>query len=251
MESYDTECCICFEVIGEKNNCVTPCGHKFCFQCMSRALAKNNTCPCCRTVLMEVEEDEEYDEAYESSNDESDSDSDDESEDEELRYPYCQPTAPQAEEMVDKIHAHLLEKGHSQKDILAYFMNIRALWDAGGFISRIRKIGDDYWDFMFKLEHEQNEREREEEERQLFAMEDESIRNVNRNLKPEFDEEAVSEENDDEENIENVFWEIVRTPNVDIIRDHIHNFYTMNDVITGNQSVITVNDSVNRYFTDL
>jgi hypothetical protein len=38
------------------NNCITPCGHTFCFQCLAKALEKNNTCPCCRAVLMEEEE---------------------------------------------------------------------------------------------------------------------------------------------------------------------------------------------------
>jgi hypothetical protein len=41
------------------NNCVTPCGHTFCFQCLAKALEQNNTCPCCRAVLMAEPEDEE------------------------------------------------------------------------------------------------------------------------------------------------------------------------------------------------
>jgi hypothetical protein len=74
MSTETIECCICFESIGEKNNCVTPCGHKFCFVCLTKALTNNNTCPCCREVLIEVEEDvEEDDESeYEPEDDESD-----------------------------------------------------------------------------------------------------------------------------------------------------------------------------------
>jgi len=50
------ECCICMDAINfATNNCITPCGHTFCFQCLAKALEKNNTCPCCRAVLMEEE----------------------------------------------------------------------------------------------------------------------------------------------------------------------------------------------------
>ena len=35
-----TECVICFEEMGKTNSCVTPCGHKFCFNCMVKALKK-------------------------------------------------------------------------------------------------------------------------------------------------------------------------------------------------------------------
>jgi len=54
------ECCICMDAINfATNNCVTPCGHTFCFQCLAKALEQNNTCPCCRAVLMAEPEDEE------------------------------------------------------------------------------------------------------------------------------------------------------------------------------------------------
>ena len=57
------ECCICMDAINfATNNCITPCGHTFCFQCLAKALEKNNTCPCCRAVLMEEEEKADDDE---------------------------------------------------------------------------------------------------------------------------------------------------------------------------------------------
>jgi len=57
------ECCICMDAINlSTNNCITPCGHTFCFQCLAKALEKNNTCPCCRAVLMEEEEKADDDE---------------------------------------------------------------------------------------------------------------------------------------------------------------------------------------------
>jgi len=72
------ECCICYETIGDKNNCVTPCGHKFCFVCLTKSLANNNTCPCCRQVLVEVEQDDESEYESEAESDDESEDSDDE-----------------------------------------------------------------------------------------------------------------------------------------------------------------------------
>jgi len=45
------ECSICYETMGDKNTCVTECGHKFCLKCLLMAMDRNNTCPMCRHVL--------------------------------------------------------------------------------------------------------------------------------------------------------------------------------------------------------
>lgn len=45
------ECSICYEPMGDKNICVTECGHKFCLKCLLIAMDRNNTCPICRHLL--------------------------------------------------------------------------------------------------------------------------------------------------------------------------------------------------------
>ena len=71
------ECCICMDSINSAiNNCTTPCGHMFCFQCLAKALEQNNTCPMCRAVLMEVPDEAE---TLYTDDGEFDTDSDDES----------------------------------------------------------------------------------------------------------------------------------------------------------------------------
>jgi len=45
------ECAICIEQIDIMNNCVTPCGHKFCFTCILKSFSRNKTCPLCRADL--------------------------------------------------------------------------------------------------------------------------------------------------------------------------------------------------------
>ena len=71
-----TECCICYEIIGKKNNCVTDCGHVFCFKCLATAMAHNNSCPCCRAPLTDTPDDEDDDSDYEEDDEEDDEDDD-------------------------------------------------------------------------------------------------------------------------------------------------------------------------------
>ena len=55
-ESYEEENCpICLDEFGKKpnNQSMTECGHKFCTSCLMQHLRKNNSCPCCRTQLLE------------------------------------------------------------------------------------------------------------------------------------------------------------------------------------------------------
>ena len=57
------ECCICYDPIStEKNNCVTECGHQFCFKCLATSMMTNGcTCPCCRSPLVEMSSDDDED----------------------------------------------------------------------------------------------------------------------------------------------------------------------------------------------
>lgn len=75
--SLDNECCICYEIMGETNNCVTQCGHRFCLSCIITTMKKSSVCPCCRFSLREddIEEEEE-----DTDNEEYDNDADDEEE---------------------------------------------------------------------------------------------------------------------------------------------------------------------------
>lgn len=42
-------CPICYDVINaERNNCITSCGHAFCFECIARTVETSDACPLCR-----------------------------------------------------------------------------------------------------------------------------------------------------------------------------------------------------------
>ena len=109
-----TECCICYEIIGKKNNCVTECGHVFCFKCLATAMSRNNSCPCCRAPLVDTpEEDDEDDSEYEGSDYEDDDEDDDE--DIEVNKEY--------DGEVEDIVARMESKGITMLDVVSLLFN--------------------------------------------------------------------------------------------------------------------------------
>jgi hypothetical protein len=49
------ECSICLDEFGEKNICITECGHKYHTSCLMTWLQKEETCPNCKNELITVE----------------------------------------------------------------------------------------------------------------------------------------------------------------------------------------------------
>lgn len=78
-EDDSVECCICYEMINtKKNNCVTECGHQFCFKCLATSMVHNNcVCPCCRSPLVEGLSEDSDDEEDEDEEDDMDVEDDD------------------------------------------------------------------------------------------------------------------------------------------------------------------------------
>ena len=119
MSTETIECCICFEAIGEKNNCVTPCGHKFCFVCLTKALTNNNTCPCCREVLIEMPEDEEDDESeYAESEDEGSDDGSDEEDDGLTLHDMEELSVEDFNDNAELVYERMIKKGITTKEIM-------------------------------------------------------------------------------------------------------------------------------------
>jgi len=106
--STTNQCNICYEDIKSINNCVTPCGHSFCFGCISKCLSINNTCPCCRTEIAEkIEKDDDSDDDYSEFDEDDDEDSDDEYGDEPLP-------------ILDAFTKKLTDAGYTMKDMVKY-----------------------------------------------------------------------------------------------------------------------------------
>ena len=143
------ECCICYEKIGDKNSSVTPCGHKFCFNCITAALSRNNTCPCCREVLVEKEEEEDWDDSEEEWVDEVEEEDD------------GSPT-------IDDYTEQFIKNGYDVKDAICLLL--------GKYKSSDPKYSEDYMnDLEDFFENMCYDMENECEERRLFAMEDYKI----------------------------------------------------------------------------
>ena len=54
--SNDDICPICLNTFNETSNiAITPCNHKFCFNCILDSLQTLYTCPSCRAILLETE----------------------------------------------------------------------------------------------------------------------------------------------------------------------------------------------------
>ena len=56
MTSQIEECPICMDTIGQLGSSTTKCGHKFCTPCFIKTVTRKNTCPMCRTDIMEKTE---------------------------------------------------------------------------------------------------------------------------------------------------------------------------------------------------
>jgi hypothetical protein len=108
----EKECCICYEQIGQTNNCVTGCGHAFCFKCLALAMAHKNSCPCCRAKLIDVPDEEEDDEDYV---DEEEDDDDDDIDDE-----------GHVEDIVDRLE----KEGLNMIDVVSMLLNRYSKRDA-------------------------------------------------------------------------------------------------------------------------
>jgi hypothetical protein len=155
MSSFteEKECCICFETIGAKNNCTTPCGHSFCFVCMSKSLAQNNTCPCCREVLMQVTEAENDESEYD---DDDDEDYDDENTDQEEE---------DDDGNVEGITERFMKEGYTAIDIMSLL--------TGRYNRKDSKYTDDYINKMVERFNDIcDEVDNELEEQKMFSLED-------------------------------------------------------------------------------
>lgn len=109
------ECPICYEVVDvTKNNATTPCGHTFCFSCISQALVHNNQCPCCRGTLQEeVWEDVEEEEEDGEGDGEGDEDEGDEEEEGES----------ENEQHVEIISQRFAAQGYTMSDLITMLIN--------------------------------------------------------------------------------------------------------------------------------
>jgi hypothetical protein len=137
------ECPICFSEIGEKNVCVTSCGHSFCLQCLLKAYNEKIECPCCRSILNE--DDKESEDGSEDEGE--DEDEDDASLSEEFEAP------------VEAITQAFLDKGYTLTDMIAMLLARPSKTDPKITMEFIKKVSDDFDEIIEKLDEEEEQRE--------------------------------------------------------------------------------------------
>ena len=113
------ECCICYEVIGKKNNCTTECGHQFCFKCLATAMARSNACPCCRAKLVDESEDSEDEEDYV----EEDDDEEDDDEEDDGPWPDGMNVEKDYDGDVEDVLERIQQKGYTMLDMVCLLFN--------------------------------------------------------------------------------------------------------------------------------
>jgi hypothetical protein len=142
-QTEEVECCICYEPIGEKNNCVTQCGHKFCLKCLMMSMSRNNTCPCCRTELIpSSEEEDDQDEDFE----------DDEEEEEAV----CE---------IEELTERLQKNGFTMVDILSMLIQRYSTRNEKYTPEFIDKMNDQFDQILIDADNEMVEN-------QMFGLED-------------------------------------------------------------------------------
>lgn len=183
------ECPICYEVIGEKNCCVTECGHRFCFKCVTKALSVNNSCPCCRAQLLEEEEDDESE--YEEEDDDSDVDQSDDEEDEnhdgndesdidEERRVAQLVSIQELNENIAVIHDRLLAQNYSSNDLMKIILMSMYGYVNDEIYNEFNELGDKMAKSLDKIISDIHKEIRERErESQMFAKEDNIDKMIN------------------------------------------------------------------------
>jgi hypothetical protein len=152
-----TECCICYEIIGKKNNCVTDCGHVFCFKCLAVCMTRKNTCPCCRAILVDELENQDNDEEDEEEDDEDyeDEDEDEVEEDDEDEIFYNNDYDGDIEDVV----AHIESKDITMLDIVSVLFNKFSKKDEKYNTEYVKNLCETLYQINSDTESESKERE--------------------------------------------------------------------------------------------
>lgn len=174
LNSTQTECCICFELINKnKNNCTTECGHTFCLKCLASAMYHDTwSCPYCRTSLIELpeaeEEEEEEDEEDDEFEDGEEEDGDDEDDDE-----YDEYDNNVSKSSVEEITRRLQEKGLTMEDLVSLYIyrpkgDDNEMEEGDDKDKNLQELSKTLVDIVYEADKEKYERD-------LFALEDPQV----------------------------------------------------------------------------
>ena len=168
--SSTIECVICYEGIGETNCAVTPCGHRFCFQCIAKCMMSGteNSCPYCRADLIERTPIEDEDEDNEDEDNE-DEDNEDEDEDEDEDDDEDDEDSDENEGSLEEIVKRFEEKGYTLTDAISLLTDRISTISQRYTPEFMEQIQEDFENIIDDVDEEHMERRAEQDD---FAKED-------------------------------------------------------------------------------
>jgi hypothetical protein len=143
INDNNIECPVCFDSIGNKNSCVTTCGHRFCLNCLLQSYNTLNNCPLCRETLNvneKTEDDDDDDDDYDDEDDDDDdgdddsvtlldSVNDDEDYDDDMSESTNQTNDITKLATIENITAELKKNGFSMKDVVSMYLDRPSIKD--------------------------------------------------------------------------------------------------------------------------
>ena len=157
-ESINETCPICFDDIKKINVCTTPCGHTFCFKCLTKAMNNNTECPMCRGTLVD-------DEDIVSSDDDDDDDDDEYETEDEMEEEEVNVKMSNIEIVVERF----TNKGYNLMDALMILREQFSNKTQEKNQKHLEKITDEFETMMGELEDEIDEAyEMQKEDKEMY-----------------------------------------------------------------------------------
>jgi hypothetical protein len=159
-ENIVDECPICFDKIMGVNNCLTPCGHTFCFRCIAESMNNNTSCPCCRTELVESKTNSSSGDDIEFSDEDDDEDDENDDDDED------DDSSMDPENMgnIEIVFERFTNRGYTLMDALMILLDRSSKTDNNYNEDYLAKISEDFDEMIEDLDKETYETNRMTEE---------------------------------------------------------------------------------------
>jgi len=148
VESINETCPICFDEIKKTNNCTTPCGHTFCFKCLTKAMNNNTECPMCRGSLVDDEDIESSISTDDDDDDDDDYETEDEAEEEEINMKMSN---------IETVVERFTNKGYTLMDALMILSEQFSNKTQDKDRKHLEKISEDFETMMSEFEDELDE----------------------------------------------------------------------------------------------
>jgi len=178
------------DVIGERNNITTECGHQFHASCIMTNVSRNGfNCPCCRTAMAE----EEYPDG------ESEYDDDDDVDDQFLETIHTASDLPDVVTMpIEEVVSQVLSSDIATEDLIRYI-----LYDAYGYgeLQEVyEEVSNQIENIVESLNRDEDDETQDDETQDDETQDDETQDDETQDEDDDEDLESIDTHDDDDEN---------------------------------------------------